>query len=104
MFELRLYVSRRSEPRFVDRIVDRTPPGPVECRLGAPAAWPDRGAAEIASGRLRPGDQLPAVVQLAAKYDVAAGTAHRAVALLADGGLIDVRRGRRATVNARTTD
>lgn len=56
--------------------------------------------AEIASGRLQPGDQLPTVVQLAATYSVAAGTAHRAVALLAEESLVDVARGRRATVRS----
>jgi integrase len=55
---------------------------------------------EIESGRLRPGDQLPTIVQLAAKYEVAAGTAHRAVATLAADGLVDVARGRRAVVSA----
>lgn len=59
---------------------------------------------DIACGRLRPGEQLPTLVQLAAKYDVASGTAHRAVALLADDGLIDVTRGRRATVRQGAKD
>ena len=53
---------------------------------------------DIRSGRLRPGDRLPTVVHLAAKYNVAAGTAHRAIALLAGEGLIDVTRGQRASV------
>jgi hypothetical protein len=53
---------------------------------------------EIASGGLQPGDKLPTVMQLAAAYSVAAGTAHRAVAVLVDEGLVDVARGRRATV------
>jgi DNA-binding GntR family transcriptional regulator len=55
---------------------------------------------DIASGRLKPGDQLPTVVQLAAEYTVAAGTAHRAMAALAAGGLIVVSRGKRAVVAA----
>jgi integrase len=54
--------------------------------------------AQIVSGELQPGDQLPTVVQLAAEYTVAAGTAHRAMALLQTEGLISVTRGRRATV------
>jgi hypothetical protein len=53
---------------------------------------------QIATGRLQPGDKLPTVVQLAAEYSVAAGTAHRAIALLAAEGHVDVSRGRRATV------
>jgi len=52
----------------------------------------------IVSGRLRPGDELPTVVQLAAQYTVAAGTANRAMAKLAAEGLIVVSRGRRAVV------
>jgi integrase len=52
----------------------------------------------IAGGALRPGDQLPSVVDIASKYHVAAGTAHRAIALLREEGLIDVARGRRAVV------
>lgn len=53
---------------------------------------------DIRSGRLKPGDQLPTIVQLAAEFTVAAGTAHRAMALLTSEGLITVTRGRRATV------
>jgi integrase len=54
--------------------------------------------AQIMSGELQPGDTLPTVVQLAAEHTVAAGTAHRAMALLQAEGLINVARGRRATV------
>jgi hypothetical protein len=53
---------------------------------------------QIASGQLRPGDQLPTIVALAAKYSVAAGTAHRALDQLRQQGLVAVSRGRRATV------
>ena len=56
---------------------------------------------DITSGRLTPGDQLPTVVQLAAEYTVAAGTAHRAMAALAAEGLITVTRGKRAVVRRR---
>jgi integrase len=55
---------------------------------------------EIRLGQLKPGDQLPTVAELAAAHTVAVGTAHRAMALLKDEGLIDVTRGRRATVAA----
>jgi integrase len=58
---------------------------------------------DIASGKLRPGDQLPTVVQLAAEFTVAAGTAHRAMAQLANEGLVSVTRGRRAVVQERET-
>jgi integrase len=54
--------------------------------------------AQIMSGELKPGDELPTVVQLAAEYTVAAGTAHRAMTLLQAEGLISVTRGRRAIV------
>jgi integrase len=54
----------------------------------------------IVSRSLEPGSRLPTVVEIAAKYRVAAGTAHRAIASLRSEGLIEVSRGRRATVRA----
>ena len=56
--------------------------------------------AQIASGELQAGDTLPTVVQLAAQYTVAAGTAHRAMAVLQAEGLIRVQRGKRAVVSS----
>jgi integrase len=53
---------------------------------------------QIATGRLRPGDQLPTIVELAAAHSVSVGTAHRAIDLLHQDGLIEVSRGKRATV------
>ncbi|WP_320067664.1 winged helix-turn-helix domain-containing protein [Micromonospora sp. RTGN7] len=53
---------------------------------------------QITAGRLRPGDQLPAVTELASGHGVSVGTAHRAVALLTAEGLVSVVRGRRAIV------
>lgn len=53
---------------------------------------------DIRAGRLKPGDELPTVAELVVANTVAIGTAHRAMALLKDEGLIDVTRGRRATV------
>lgn len=53
---------------------------------------------DILAGRLAAGAQLPTVVDLAAAHRVAAGTAHRAIALLNAEGLIEVTRGRRAIV------
>lgn len=55
---------------------------------------------DIRTGRLKPGDQLPTVAELAVAHTVAVGTAHRAMALLKDERLIEVTRGRRATVVA----
>jgi len=55
---------------------------------------------DIYTGRLKPGDRLPTITELAVANTLAVGTAHRAVALLKDEGLIDVTRGRRAIVTA----
>lgn len=55
-----------------------------------------RGA--IRCGALGVGDVLPTVKDLARRYAVAVGTAHRAVALLTDEGLIQASRGRRPVV------
>ncbi len=55
-----------------------------------------RGA--IVCGALRPGDRLPTIADLANRYSVAVGTAHRAVAELRSAGLVTVSRGRRAVV------
>ncbi len=54
--------------------------------------------AEIAVGSLALGAELPTNKALMARYIVSAGTAHRAVGLLATWGLVDVGRGRRAVV------
>jgi len=53
---------------------------------------------DIRTGRLKPGDQLPTVAELAVTNTVAVGTAHRAMVLLREEGLIEVARGRRAVV------
>lgn len=53
---------------------------------------------QIRLGHFAPGDQLPTVAELAVASNVAVGTAHRAVTLLKEEGLIEVARGRRATV------
>ncbi len=55
-----------------------------------------RGA--IACGALRPGDPLPTLVDIAARYGVSEGTAHRVFALLSADALIEVSRGKRAIV------
>jgi integrase len=54
----------------------------------------------IACGALRQGMPIPAEKDLAARYAVAASTAHRAVAVLVAEGLVVGSRGRRATVAA----
>jgi integrase len=52
----------------------------------------------IAAGILHPGDPLPTEKDLAAQYGVARSTAHRAIAALANLGLVVASRGRRTTV------
>jgi integrase len=54
--------------------------------------------AEIETGELRRGDELPSLTELAERHDVARNTAHRAITLLKNEGLIEVLRGQRATV------
>jgi hypothetical protein len=44
--------------------------------------------ADIESGKLKPGTQLPTLVQLAAEHNLAPNTAHRAVVILRDRGLV----------------
>jgi hypothetical protein len=53
---------------------------------------------KIVSGELRPGDRLPTITELADAYAVSVGTAHRAVALLREGGLVEAERGGRSVV------
>lgn len=55
-----------------------------------------RGA--ILCGALKIGDRLPAVVELANRYNVAASTAHRAISELKDEGLVTASRGKPAVV------
>ena len=55
----------------------------------------------IAAGQIKVGDHLPPVASLAAQHKVADGTAHRAIALLKEWGVIEASRGRRATVTSR---
>jgi integrase len=53
---------------------------------------------QIEDGRLRPGDQLPTMAELASAHSVSVATVHRAVAVLNSEGLVTVSRGRRAMV------
>ena len=59
--------------------------------------------AAIRCGALTAGDQLPTVNDLAKRYSVSEGTAHRAMVVLAAGGEVNVSRGQRAIVVERIT-
>ena len=54
--------------------------------------------ARIAAGELAPGCPLPSLNELMREHGCSMGTAHRAVAQLAEEGLAITRRGFRATV------
>src|SRR6476659_536355 len=67
--------------------IDSHDPTPIYAQL-------ERGLrAAIATGRLRPGDQLPTVRQLAVELMVNANTVARVYAELERSGVIDTRRG-----------
>src|SRR3954467_15705622 len=74
--------------------IDPQDPTPIYAQL-------ERGLrAAIATGRLRPGDQLPTVRQLAVELMVNANTVARVYAELERGGVIDTRRGVGSFVSA----
>ncbi|WP_442791935.1 tyrosine-type recombinase/integrase [Micromonospora sp. NBC_01740] len=102
---LRVYAAwlSESDQRAAGTLAARMPPRPVAPKQRTVASSPyQRIAAElreqIAAGRLRPGDPLPAVAALATAHSVSVGTAHRALAVLTAEGMVNVSRGRRATV------
>lgn len=102
---LRVYAAwlSESDQQAAGTLAARMPPHPVAPTQRTMASSPYQKIAaelreQIAAVGLRPGDQLPAVVELASAYGVSVGTAHRAVALLTAEGLVNVIRGRRATV------
>jgi integrase len=74
----------------------RAPRGPYEVIAGSLRE-------QIHDGRLAPGALVPTTHDLAVAHNVSIATAHRAISVLAAEGLIDVSRGRRATV-PRTRD
>ena len=60
----------------------------------------DRIAASIATGQLRPGDQLPPIVEMARSFRVAPATVREALVRLEARGILDVRHGTGVFVNA----
>ncbi|MFI7062902.1 GntR family transcriptional regulator [Kribbella sp. NPDC050124] len=117
---LRVYSawSAEADQRAATRIAVRMPPRPLSNQpAGGDTAAPvvptpttgdlqpyERIAADlrgaIDSGVLMPGATLPSVKDLAARYKVAPITAHRALSLLSDAGLVAGRSGQRKTVAA----
>lgn len=58
----------------------------------------------IADGQLQPGERLPAAADLADTIGVNVNTVLRAYRQLRDDGLVDLRRGRGATVTTQSVD
>lgn len=54
--------------------------------------------AQVLDGTRGAGSPLPTVLELSERYGIAVGTANRAVGLLKEWGLVEVRRGARAIV------
>ncbi|MGJ7908713.1 tyrosine-type recombinase/integrase [Actinopolyspora sp. H202] len=89
-----------ADRKAADTIADTVPrPEPASRRPRSPY---EHLAAElrdaITTGTYSPGDELPTVTDLAATHGLSTGTVQRAITLLRQEGLIDVARGRRATV------
>src|SRR5918997_3472653 len=78
------------------------PVSPAQAALTNPRSPRDRLAVDLRSailgGKYSDGEPLPTIKQLAQTYEVATGTAHRAMSLLTAWGLVNVSRGQRATV------
>ena len=53
----------------------------------------ERILASIATGELRPGDQLPSIVETARRFGVAASTVREALMRLEVKGVIEIRHG-----------
>jgi integrase/DNA-binding transcriptional regulator YhcF (GntR family) len=90
-----IQTEKRSNADEVVRLTsaDETNPEPYR-RIAADL----RGA--IMSGFAAPGSPLPPMKTLASRYGVSPSTAHRAIALLVEAGLVKASRGVRATVAA----
>jgi DNA-binding FadR family transcriptional regulator len=55
---------------------------------------------DVAGGNVAPGEQLPTLTQLAAQFGVSTGVVRECQRALAERGVLSVRHGRRAVVNA----
>lgn len=89
-------------PRMPDR--PTTPLSPTDRAKTAPRSPYEKIAADlrtqILDGTIPPGTQLPTVEDIAAAAGRSVGTAHRALVLLREWGLIEVSRGKRATARS----
>jgi len=104
---LRVYAAWKAEAdqRAADSLGVRLPnesrPGAVAPQPRAPSPY-ELIAGElrraIEAGELRPGDALPSLTELATGHQVSAGTAHRAMAVLKEEGLVCAEPGRRTVV------
>ncbi|MGY6635137.1 MAG: phosphonate metabolism transcriptional regulator PhnF [Alkalilacustris sp.] len=84
-----------------------TPPTSAALDPGPAPVWARILAvleADLSAGRYRPGDRLPSEAALAARFGVNRHTLRRALAALADAGLVHARRGAGVFVTARPTD
>jgi DNA-binding transcriptional regulator YhcF (GntR family) len=94
---------QRAAASLASRLPRRPAPEPdgIQRVLANPRAPYERIAVELHSailgGNYADGEPLPTIKQLAQTYQVATGTAHRAMSLLTDWGLVNVSRGQRAT-------
>lgn len=61
-------------------------------------------SADLRTGRLKPGTQLPTEVELAERFAVNRHTVRRALAMLADQGILRIEQGRGTFVNETTID
>ena len=82
-----------TERETVRRLVERTVFTPVR-GAGAVAETVARLGEAIGLGLLRPGDRLPAEMQLASALGISAVSLRSALVVLRSAGLIETRRGR----------
>src|SRR5262249_4804848 len=60
--------------------------------------------ADLKTGRIKPGDRLPTEIELAERFSVNRHTVRRAVAMLAEQGILRIEQGRGTFVNDKTID